>query len=959
MRIVLDMKIKNVRAPIIALAALVALGRFAPNAFAGPTVAPGRKLYLIKTEHFDIIFPAASRPSALRLSTMADSVYDEVSGKLEAKVPGRIPVIISPDEGSFNGGTYPFPYMHIILYDTSLDIGWTAFRDNLRGLFLHEVTHAISLRIRAPWASFFAGIFGSWVSPGMLNAPEFMVEGVAVSFESADGVTGRASDPLYKERVHQDILENFFKSPLEASALYDEYPGDTYYEYGGLFNAYIQKTYGMEKYAQLWKAMGNLVFSFSLDPYEWGFYTAFHRVYGIPFVKAWADFRTSLDISGVAEAPEILWPLGRESRASMGDSVVSDGKSLYWVDSRSNKAMAMEADTLNSRALFDADSYCLISDAKSDGTNEQILVSRTIFLPDGRDRTETLAYDLASKRFVTNRKVPDMREARFFRSGWVGIVSKLHNTDLVYASESGSRVLLSGSESVMYSSPAVLDDKRVALIVAVDGKRSIGILDLDSGKLGLVKSEGDEQGLFTYVRQISAADGILYFNYDSDDRMYKLGRLEGDRIVLEGTDYSGGVMSPCVAKGRVFYIGRFSEGDKVCRYPADWAASQGSSMAYTLESFDPMGKKAESDGLIAAAGATTKIEGYNPLSYANPFSCWLPFVDLSAADRSFRPFGMFTFEDPLNTNIFQLTEGYDTSYPFADTTIAWESLALPVQLSGSLGDNLIYGTIGAPERQSSASLSATLSLPGFPSPQGVAFGLGGSVLDRADGESGSPYGWGYSAWDGAVSAALGLYGRVYGTAKSTSRGLDLISYHDVEIAGLAYKTETHIIAAYDTVPLRLDVWGAWANKPILRLDATSEVFSSDRRPAYAEYAALDTSSSDLLVEGTLAYRLADQAIHTNLLDVYFNRLLVDVGCRGSYTQAAMHSSSFARVSLDVGAAQGMLLATPRLFGECFVRTDSSLGENQRFGFQFGFQTSTDAGTSMRSPQSLATMENGS
>ena len=319
---------------------------------------------------------------------------------------------------------------------------------------------------------------------------------------------------------------------------------------------------------------------------------------------------------------------------------------------------------------------------------------------------------------------------------------------------------------------------------------------------------------------------------------------------------------------------------------------------------------------------------------------------------------MFTFEDPLNTDTLQLTEGYDTSYPFADTAIVWESLALPVQLSGSLGDNLIYGTVGAPERQSSASLSATLSLPGFPSPRGVAFGLGGSVLGRADGESGSPYGWGYSPWDGALSAAIGLYGRVYGTAASTSRGLNLISYHDVEIAGLAYKTETHLIAAYDTVPFRLDVWGAWANKPILKMDATSEVFSSDRRPAYFEYATLDTSSSDLLVEGTLAYRLADQAIHTNILDFYFNRLLIDIGCRGSYTQAAVHSSSFARVSFDVGASQGMLLATPRLFGECFVRQDSSLAVDKRFGFQIGFQTSTDAGTSMRSPQSLATMENG-
>src|SRR5208283_3297439 len=167
---------------------------------------------------------------------------------------------------------------------------------------LHELTHAVSLQIKAPWASFLSGIFGSWVLPGLLNEPEFMVEGVAVSFESDEAPSGRANDPLVKEDVRQDILENRFKSPIEASGLYDEYPfGDIYYDYGGLFSAYMQKTYGMAKYAALWKAAGTLVFSVSLDPHEIGFYAAFRRTYGIPFLKAWADFRDSLSLSGIAD----------------------------------------------------------------------------------------------------------------------------------------------------------------------------------------------------------------------------------------------------------------------------------------------------------------------------------------------------------------------------------------------------------------------------------------------------------------------------------------------------------------------------------------------------------------------------------------------------------------------------------------------------------------------------------
>ena len=47
---------------------------------AGPVLAPGQAVYLVKTKHFDIIFPEKSRPSAMRLASFADSVYDEVAG---------------------------------------------------------------------------------------------------------------------------------------------------------------------------------------------------------------------------------------------------------------------------------------------------------------------------------------------------------------------------------------------------------------------------------------------------------------------------------------------------------------------------------------------------------------------------------------------------------------------------------------------------------------------------------------------------------------------------------------------------------------------------------------------------------------------------------------------------------------------------------------------------------------
>jgi hypothetical protein len=781
-----------------------------------------------------------------------------------------------------------------------------------------------------------------------------MVEGVAVSFESDDGIGGRANDPLVKEAVRQDIIENRFKSPLEASGLYDEYPfGDIYYDYGGYFNAYIQKTYGMEKYAELWKAMGTIVLSASLDPYEIGFYTAFRRTYGIPFPKAWADFRNSLALSGILDPPDILGP---KDLAWLEGGMTGNDEGLYWIDARSNRAMRMDAATLEGSVLFDADSSWTISDASADSAvrTGHLLVSRAISLPDGRDRAETIVYDLAAKRFLAQTSCPDMREARFFRDGWVGIVSNLHNTDLVFKSEAGSKLLLPGSEEVMYSSPAVLDEKRIALIVAIGGKRNLGILDVDSGELSLLKPEGVDSELFTYMRQLSSSGSKLYFDYNSDDRLYKLGVLDGDELRIETSDYSGGVLWPRVAGGRVFYIGRFSEGDKICRYPGDAALVGTRTVAFSLERFDPRKPLAESAALVAAAGATAAVEPYSPLAYANPFNMWFLYPDLSAYDRSFRPFGLFYFQDPVAANTVYLDAGYDTSYPFADTSLEWVNEDLPVAFLSTIGDNLVYGASGPPERQSSASLSASLGLSVSPSPREMVIGLGGTVLDRGDGESGSPYTWGYSGWNATASGLLGWEGRLPGAAVSTSRGIDVLSYHDLDIASLAYKTEDQLVAAYDRVPLRLDIWGAWATSSILKLDATSTVFSSDRRPAYVEYETLNTESSNLLVEGTLDYRLADQAIHTNLLDLYFNRLLVDIGGRGAYFQNTVLSSVFARLSFDLAAAQGRLYGDVRVFSEIFARLDVS-SPNDIVGWRLGCRISTDAGTSLR-PGTFAKQE---
>jgi hypothetical protein len=907
--------------------------------WAGPLFAPGRRLYVIKTEHFDFIFSEQSKQSALYLSAIAEDLLSDLQRELGLGLHGRVPVVITPDIGTFNGYASPIPYPLIALFDTALPIEWTAFSDNLRALFLHELTHVVSLGSRAPWADFLSGIFGSWVAPALINAPLFMIEGVTVGLEGEGGPGGRADDPLVKERIRQDIRENRFKSPLECTGVYEDFPGgNLYYEYGGLFTSYLRGRYGQEAYARLWKAMGDLTISFSTDPYRVGFYKAFETTYGIPFERAWSDFRDAMSISGIVDEGERVGP----SEYQYITSLVAGGGSLFWVDGISGRALRMDCASGQVETLFAADASCEITDASPDGS--KILVYRSIALPDGRDRVESIVFDCRARRFDSKTVVQGLREARFFRDGYLGVALNLHNSDLVFVRGDQRKLLLPGSERIMYASPVVLDDRRVALIVSIGARRSIGILDFDSGRLDLVRPEGENSQLFDYVRQISVSGGRILFNHNSDDRMYKLGVLDlstaaDGSIRIDGTDRSGGIFWP-VECGDIYYAGRFSRGFGLCRFPRNEAdfiedRSAGEKIPYHLEPFDPASALDERSSKLAERAAAVTVSPYRPLDYFRPFSCWIPYVDLETIDRSFRPMALFLLEDPLNENIVQVTTGYDSAYPFADFTFSWINATLPVLFNLSLEDTLSYASSGPPERHSSASLSMSLSIPLFPSPRSAVFGAGATVFARARGPSDSPYLWPYDGWGSAFSAWAGLDLRKTSSWNGRMDGLKLMSYHDLAPGIAAYKTEANLVYSLRRPALGLDLWAAWANMNILRLDATSPVFSSDRRPEYVEYAALDLEAEDWAVQGSTSWRIVDQTVNSEFLGLYLNRLLLDTGYRAEYFGGAYLDSVFARLSLDVSTPLGAFGGIGmRLFGEVFMRLDGSPPENA-LGWRLG------------------------
>jgi hypothetical protein len=308
------------------------------------------------------------------------------------------------------------------------------YANALEGLFLHELTHVISLSSRSKSWQTIHKIFGGWASPAMVvNAPMFMKEGVTVSFESLDG-TGRSNDPLIKESLIQAIHEDAFLSPLQASGVYDLPPaGNAFYYYGGLFSTWLQKTYGMEKYAQLWAAMGKYV-RLSFWFYKTGYYGVFQKTYGRPFLEVWDEFKESMRADRTIEENSggVIFDGPFYNKKVLIDGVASGGGKVFALDTISHRMISYDPGTKKLKSHFFVASPYNLAVSADGGT---ALVSSYRYNGELAQAIMT-EYDI-SRGGKTGRSWDGLYDARYFRDGVVGLSSTRHINNIVYRTGKG------------------------------------------------------------------------------------------------------------------------------------------------------------------------------------------------------------------------------------------------------------------------------------------------------------------------------------------------------------------------------------------------------------------------------------------------------------------------------------------------------------------------------------------
>jgi hypothetical protein len=905
------------------LACLLALCLSLPAA-ASDLYTPLRRLYTIKTEHFTIIFPKESRGAAERLAGFAEPMYDDLAKTMGVEKTLHLPVVISPDSEDLNGSFTVMPLNRIVLLQAPIspNDGFARYDDELPKLFMHELTHAVTTTIKSPVWQFLATVFTDAIAPDYYTMPLNFIEGATVSQESRDGF-GRAADTPYASIVQQDLIEGRFKSFSETAGLWDAYPAGLYYVYGGLFSRYLQKTYGMEKYQELWKDMGRTEGIAGFESWWW-FTGSFEKVYRMKVSEAWDGFRDSIALkSPVVTAVKPVSP-GFESF----NAVASDGRRVFWSEGTAVKAY--DPASGKTTKLFDYDGSPNRISVSPDGKRLLMGVYKDV---DGLPKLALRTFDLERGRWEDTAFASKLREACWLPDGQGIVACRIngYTMDLVKVEAGNLTTLLKGSQNIVPSFPYPYGDGEIVFLLKIDGLTQVARMDL---KTNAVKVLSAGEGRLRSVRYLYSDGKDILFSWDDDLSLYKLAAYRQGSLSLEAVPLSGGVQYPVASGSEIYYAGSFSQGQKILRYPGENPALALIAEPSAWIDLDPGLLRAES-----AYDAAPRMEAgvYSPLPWLLvpqlrvPNASFSYETDALGAVSGFRMTGAGASGlsvDPTSAHTLAWDLLYNWENAFAPFTVSYGCEAFPVSLAFNVSDSLsepaIEGQLPGSSliRRLGASVAAGQTFYYQPSSRSLSWNAsfayslpssGAAVAGRA---TSNPYLWSLDFPRSILPFELSLSYRDLldsGFVPDDRRGFSLSADYQgyMDPPALAIPTGFATLRAAVYLPFlnfRLYSSGAVSASPGLSLGAAgpglaggAAYLASASYDYYSEFIGVSSASGPFYVYGdaSVSYDFPIRE-RLRLTAAYMQKLCLSGGYRASYSGGTYLNSLYGKAFLKLG-----------------------------------------------------------
>lgn len=545
-------------------------------------LAKQKKLNVVQTQWFDIIYPPECEQTASLLYGNADRIYTEVADFMCTKPSFRLPVVITPATDQSNAFFNPFPYNHIVLYDTSSSgiNDLLVYSEQFLSTFEHELTHAVTFSMKNEFWSGAGKIFGDVIDFGFLSISTEMAEGATVSYESSRG-EGRLNNEYAKHVVKQAKLEGKFPSYYDAQGSSSMQNVAHPYKFGSAFAQYLQETYGMQSYAQFWYDTVNLK--------KVGLNRRFKNVYGIKLKQAWKDFENSYEVPSVPENPvkakivndffEKNSPdFSKENNqgANFTSLTVSQNK-VAWLDSKTGQIYTADRNNLSSEKIK-PEKLLLVPQASSINFSEdgKLLVISAYSYSQSTVKAVLYLYDLQTKQFFkineTGLKCAGLvkKDGEYFiistkyisPASTIQIHKIIFNDGKICGTEKTAQINLKQNQNA--ENFTAFSNGNFAYIFKDKMNYSIRISDLQGNILQEYAAPLEKMLINSLSLDFSDSDS-LYFSWAIPGTLPRLGKLnlEEEKFTLSNQDISGGIFNPVSIDDFIIYIGKFYEQSRI------------------------------------------------------------------------------------------------------------------------------------------------------------------------------------------------------------------------------------------------------------------------------------------------------------------------------------------------------------------------------------------------------------